>query len=357
MGLFRQIIDTLPSQTASLGQTVRFQLPRDFPREGFILKANVVVATGAATLAAERCFSLFKRIRLTANDGGQQRVLVDADSLAVMERSANYGLSVDSDTAVALISSTFAAATYTISIPFYYAPTILGTPTRDLFLQNFPRFNNDPVLEIQVGSQADVDVHATPTFALTSLSLSVVELKREVSIPNWQFLNTEFVTAQVAFPATVVDYRYQIPVPGYHTFVGMRPYASASSIAESIYTNPFRFQVLNTLQANIAAADLRRINERSILCNTSATAANTVCNSLLLSTRNFIDFLSTTTEEGIQNLDTLLNTNPFTQLGTGPEYRLDITGGAAVKIVFLHERIFGNVSGALMIPKISGKRS
>ena len=46
--LFRQLVDVLPDQAGALGTTLRFQLPRDFPMEGFIVKLNVVVATTAA---------------------------------------------------------------------------------------------------------------------------------------------------------------------------------------------------------------------------------------------------------------------------------------------------------------------
>lgn len=352
MGLFRQIIDTLPSQTGALGATLRFPLPRDFPREGFIIKLNAVVATTAATLAAERAAGLINRVRLTANDGGQQRVLVDCDGLAILERAIGYGQLLDNDTAVA-IGGTLAAATYNISFPLYFAPPVLGTPVKDAFLQNFPRFNSDPVLEIVLATQAQIDTNATPTFALTgSITVTVIELKRQVAIPNWTFWNTEFMQQEVAFASTVTDYRYQIPVPGYHLMTLMRPYSSVSALSSAIVTGNVRFQVLNTILLNAAFDDVTRINKRSVPAGAHAAAADLLAESLLTVNRAQLDFISTTQEEGIQNLDTLLDTNPFTQLGTGPEFRLNVTGDSDNKIVFLHERIFADISSALMVPRI-----
>lgn len=352
MGLFRQIIDQLPSQTGALGATLRFALPRDFPREAFIIKVNAVVATTSATLPAERAAGLINRVRLTANDGGQQRVIVDCDGLALLERALGYGMLPDNETAVA-IGGTLAAATYNLSYPFYYGPPSLGTPTRDMFLQNFPRFNNDPVLEVILATQAQIDPHATPTFALTgSITVTITELKRQVAVPNWRFINTEFIQQQVAFASTVVDYAYNIPVPGYHFMLLMRPYSSTSALSSAIVTGQVRMQTLGTVQVNCAFDDLTRINKRSIPAGAHAAAADLLAESLLSVNRAQIDWLSTTQEEGIVNLDSLLDTNPFTQLGTGPQLRLNVTGDADNAIVFLHERVFGDISPSLLVPRI-----
>lgn len=354
--LFRQIVDTLPDQTGALGATIRFQLPRDFPREAFIIKVNAVVATTAATLAAERASGLVRRVRLFANDGGTQRTIVDCDGLAIHERAVQFGQSLDAQTAVA-IGGTLAAATYNISFPFYYAPPILGTPTGDAFLQNFPRFNNDPTLEITLATQAQIDTNATPTFALTgSITVSVFELKREVAAPNWKFLNTEFLQQEKPYASTVVEDRYQLPVPGFHTFVLMRPYSSVSALSSAIVTGNVQFNVLNTKQWTMPFDDITRINYRSANAGVGIAAADLLAQNLLLVNRACIDFLSTSHEYGITNLDTVLNTNPFTQLGTGPELRLNVTGDGDNKIVFLHERFFGDISGALLLPKILGRK-
>lgn len=352
MGLFRQITEQQPSQTGALGATLRFPLPRDFPREAFIIKLTVVVATTAATLAAERAAGLLNRVRLTANDGGQQRTIVDCDGLALLERALNYGMLPDNDTAVA-IGGTLGAATYNISFPFYYAPPSMGTPTRDMLLQNFPRFNSDPTLEITLATQAQIDTNATPTFALTgTITVTVTELKRQVAIPDWLFVNTEFMQQETPFASTVTDYAYNLPVPGYHTMVGMRPYSSTSALSSAIVTGFVRLQTLGTIQVNCTFDDLTRINKRSIPAGAHAAAADLLAESLLSVNRAFIDFLSTTQEEGIINLDSLLDTNPFNQLGTGPQLRLNVTGDSDNKIVFLHERIFGNISSALLVPRM-----
>jgi hypothetical protein len=350
MGLFRQITDTLPSQSISLGQTVRFVLPRDFPREAIMIKLTPIVSVTAATLNAERAFGLIRRVRLTANDGGQQRILIDCDGMAIQERAQQYGMLMDSQTAVAF-GGTLAAATYNITFPFFFGPPNLGTPTRDMFLQNFPRFNNDPVLEITMATQAEMDSNATPTFAITSATVTVMELKREVAIPNWRFLNTEFIQQEVPFASTVTDYRYQLPVPGYHTMTLMRPYSSVAALSSAIVTGNVRFEVLNVSQLNMPFDDMTRINQRSIYNGIAPAAADLLAASLLAVNRACIDWISTTQEDGIINLDTLLDTNPFSQLGTGPVLKLNVTGDSDNKIVFLHERIFGDISSALIVPR------
>jgi len=352
--LFRQLVDTLPSQTGALGATLRFSIPRDFPHEAIVIKLNVIVATTAATLAAERASGLLNRVRLYANDGGTQRSIIDCDGLAIHERAAQYGQSLDAQTAVA-IGGTLAAATYNISFPFYFAPAIIGTPTADIFLQNLPRFNNDPTLEIVLATQAQIDPNATPTFALTgSITVTIIRFLRQVTVKNWKFLNTEFLQQEQPFAATVTESRYQFPLPGFHVACLMRPYSSTSALSSAIVTGNVQLNVLNAKQWALPFDDISRINYRSANAPAGIAAADLLAQSLLLVNRACIDFLSTTHEYGINNLDTALNTNPFTQLGTGPVFLLNVTGDSDNKIVFWHERFFGDISGALLLPKLLG---
>lgn len=351
MALFQQIVDELPAQTPVLGQTVRYVMPRDYAREGFVIVMNATLSAAAATIAPEGVFSLIKKVRLTGNDGGQNRDLVNADGMSIVQRHLAYNNSIDTDTLTAFGNAFSTTGLKTIRIPFLFAPGNLEDPTRSLFLANFPRFNNDPILEVTLGAQADVDVHATPTFAGT-FSMYVIDLKRFVSSDNWNFLKTDFVTYEQAYTLNASGQRYNIPVPGWHFAIGMRMYSSATALGDISQTaGVFKIQALNVVERLMQTLNVRAVNQWS--ADSDVTAAGVAgAQRNLLGSSTWFDYLTDLTGAGVTNLDTLLNSNPYVALGTAPQVIGDINGGAGKKIVFMHDRCYGNIAPALLAPRL-----
>lgn len=357
MSLFQSLVEQLPPQTGIvLGQVVRFVIPRDFALEGFIIVARPTVSGVAATIAPEGAYSLFKRVKLTGNDGGQNRDLVNASGLSVIQRHLNYNQNLDSDS-LTTVSNAYGSATQkTIRLHHFFSPGEIEDPARSLFLANMPRFNNDPYLEITIGSQADIDTNGTPTFAISAMEVRVILFKRYVTSANWMFLKTDFIDAEAPFTQNAANQIYRLPIPGWHFGIGMRPYSSATALGDISQANGlFRVQALNVVERTIQTTDLVAINQISTPSDMSAAANGT--QRALLGTSQWFDYCTDLTGASVTNLDTLLNSNPYVALGNGPLVVGDISGGAGKKIVFMHDRCYGDTAPALALPRLVGAKA
>lgn len=345
MGLFRQIVDSLPAVSGiALGEVVRIPLVRDFPREGLIVRVTGVTTGSSATAPTLSAYELIKRIRLLVNDGGTQRSICDVWGPALVIRHLHNNQSLPIGENATLSTGTPNIA---VTFPLFFPPSVLNSPTREMFLQNFVRFNADPQLEITFATQADVDLNATPTFAASAgFTVNVTDIKREVSVPNWNFLQTELITNEQAYTANIAQTRYELPVPGFHYYTGIVSFASRGVLGDITDGNPVRLDVLNTSLRNVTLANLARINAMGNTTQQTTLAA-------LAANIGFFDFLTDQTGSDVVTLDTLLNTYPFTQLGTGPVLKYGIgASGPSAKLLFIHERCFGDISSALALRKV-----
>lgn len=354
MSLFQPIVEQLPPQSGIvLGQIIRFVMPRDFAREGFVIVAQPTLSAVAATIAPEGCFALLKRVRLTANDGGQNRDLVNADSMSIVQRHLAYNNNLDTATLSSFSNAFSSTGAKTIRVPHFFPPGEIEDPARSMFLANFPRFNNDPVLEITIGSQADVDTNGTPTFAISAMTIWVVDLKRYVTSDSWQFLKTDFITSEQAYTQNQAAQRYNIPIPGWHFAAGMRPYSSATALGDiSQALGLFKIQALNVVERTLQTIDIVALNQISTPSDITAAANGT--QRALLGTSQWFDWMTDLTGASVTNLDTLMNSNPYVALGNAPQIIGDINGGAGKKIVFMHDRCYGDTAPGLLLPRLIG---
>jgi hypothetical protein len=345
MSLFKLQLSQLPTQTGfALGSTCRFQIPRDFPMEGFMLRVQPTVSGAAATIAPDGVFALIKSIRLTVNDGGSSRNVINASGMSVIQRHTSYNANVDTATLLAFANAYSTTTAKDITIPFTFAPPSLEDPVRSHFLLNLPRFNSDPVLEIQFGTQVDVDTHATPTFAISALSVTLTTLKRFVKVPNWTYLDTEFFDSDQAYPTNAANQIYNIPVPGFHFALGARPYSSATALGDFTQTGGFvTIQALNTFERRVEPANLLKLDQFSIGSDVTAAGVNGAQRTLASSVY-WWDYLSDQPGSGALTLDGVLDTNPFVNVGTGPQVIWDLNGGTGKHIVYSHDRFFGDIN-------------
>lgn len=353
--LFPPQVDVLPSQTATLGNTYRFPIPRNFAMEGFMLVASVTTSAAVATIAPEGVFALFKRLRLTVNDGGSSRDVLNADGLSVVQRHLQYGGNLDTNTLAAYSSAFGGTTSYTIRIPHFIPPLSVEDPARSAFLLNLPRFNADPVLEIQLGAQADIDTHATPTLAFSAITLSVVTFKRFVRTDAWTFIDTDFITAPTPFTTNAPQQKYNLPVPGYHFAIGARPYSSATALGDFTQTGGFvTISALNSFDRRWTPAELQAMNYYSLGSDVSTTTNGTQRG--IASTVRWWDYLTDLTGAGAVTLDGLLDSNPYASIGTGPQVVWDLNGGSGKQIVFMHDRCYGNIEQWKLLPRLIGKK-
>jgi hypothetical protein len=353
--IFPPQIDVLPSQSATLGNTYRFQIPRNFAMEGFMLVALPTVSGVAATIAPEGVFSLIKRVRLTVNDGGSSRDVLNADGLSVVQRHLQYGGNLDTDTLSAYSNAFGSTTAKTIRVPHFFPPLSVEDPARSAFLLNLPRFNADPVLEVQIGSQADVDTHATPTFAVSALTLYVVTFKRFVRTDAWTFIDTDFITSPTPFTTNAPQQKYNLPVPGYHFAIGARPYSSATALGDFTQTGGFvTISALNSFDRRWTPAELGAMNQYSIGSDVSSTTNGTQRG--IASTVRWWDYLTDLNGSGAITLDGLLDSNPYASIGTGPQVVWDLNGGSGKQIVFMHDRCYGNIEQWKLLPRLVGKK-
>lgn len=342
--LFKPQINQLPQQSGFLlGQTINFVIPRDFPLEGFILRLRPTVSGVAATIAPERVFSLVKSMRLVVNDGGSSRNVINLDGMWAVQRHIQYGGHLDTPTLLANANGFSSATQKDIAIPFFIPPVSIEDPVRSHFLLNLPRFNSDPVLQIQLGTQADVDTNATPTFAISALLADLVVYKRFVKVPNWQYLDTECFSSVQAYPNNAANQSYDIPVPGYHFAIGARPYSSATALGDFTQAGGFAIiQALNTFERRIEPANLTKLDFYSI-GNDVTTAGVAGAERDIANTVFWWDYLTDLNGAGAMTLDGVLDTNPFVNVGQGPQVIWDLNGGAGKQIIFLHDRCFGDI--------------
>lgn len=343
--LFKPQVNQLPQQSGfALGQTINFVIPRDFPLEGFILRLRPTLSAATATAAPEGCFALVQSLRLVVNDGGSSRNVINLDGMWAAQRHLQYGGQLDTATLLAFANAFSSTGQKDISIPFFIPPFSIEDPVRSHFLLNLPRFNSDPVLQVQLGTQAQIDTNATPTFAISAILADLVTYKRFVKVPNWQYLDTECFSAVQAYPNNAANQSYDIPVPGYHFAIGARPYSSATALGDFTQTGGFAvIQALNTFERRIEPANLLKLDQYSQTSDVTAAGVNGIERTLAGSTF-WWDYLTDLNGAGALTLDGVLDTNPFVNVGQGPQVIWDLNGGAGKQIIYLHDRFFGDIS-------------
>lgn len=352
--LFPPQIEELPSQTVALGGTLRFPITRNFALEGFVVTVVAVTSAATATIGPEGALGLLKNCRLSVNDGGASRDIVNSDGLWIDQRHGQYGGNLDSDTLTAQNAALGGTTTYTMRYIHFIPPFSVEDPTRSAFLANLPRYNADPVLALQFASQADLDTNATPTLAFSSITVYVTTFKRFVRTDKWRFIDTEFFTSSQDYPNNQANQRYNIPVPGYHFAIGARPYSSATALGDFTQTGGLaQIRVLNSFDRQLYPAELRALNQFSIPSDQSTTTQG--IQRLTIGTVRWWDYLSDLNGAGALTLDGLYDTNPYASIGTGPQVVWDLNGGSGKKIVYAHDRCFGDISAFQYLPRLVGK--
>lgn len=345
--LFPKRQDFLTADTGlSLGASVTKKIPREFMLESLIVRVSVTVSGVMATANADAIQNILKRVRLTASDGARTRTIVDCSGAGLLEWQANVAQnSLDTNTSVGGNSAT----TYQIDYPVNFAPPNMADPIASNLLLPLNRFNDDPSLELQFASQADMDTNAAKTFAVSALSARVILNKRFVGLKNWPTFDTELIEATTAFSTDAANQEVELPSPGSYTGLLLRGYLDTDTRGDISQTDgEFKIQLLGVNNRRFRLDDIEQENYFSR--NPNAGTAGIFTGSY------YVDFLSDKVGATSPDFGSVLDVN--LAVATGARLKLigDIAGGTDVLLKHVRHRVFGNLGPLKSVNRLSAKR-
>ena len=349
MSLFqRRGLNITESTGNALGSLIKFtDIGQEFPIAAMWL---VVTATPTAVMAndnADGILNLVKRVKLSVQDGGQNRVVVDANGPSLIEYFRQIGGALSATTMAAINVDSTSAKTIIYPIPCVM-PNV-SDPIGSLLLLPVHRYTQKPILEVQLASQAEMDVSA-PTFAVAAgVSVRLVVQRSFVNIAGQPFLNWELVEQDIVYPGTRTQVRSELPVPGAFTGLLLRGYTSNAIRADVTGNGNLSINIAGSDIFQTRWRDLAEINEHSI-----APLTGNQFGGVTLPDRAsvFFDFLSDGPGADSHDFGSLLNVNGLAGSGIRAQIVHDYTyTGTTTKLGVLYHRILGDIT-----PMIAGKR-
>lgn len=335
--LFQKRQDFTATQSAlTLGSTITFQITREFHIEGLDLVIVVTPSAAMATANADFIQNIVQRVQLTISDGARTRNVIDCTGTGLLEYAMQTGGGLDRNTA-SNIGTNPAAGAKTLVYPIFCAHPQLDDPVGSTFLLPFPRYNTNPVLTVLFSTQTQMDVNATPTFAVSAMTAYLVIKRRQVNRANWPTLDWELAEISAAYPNTGNAQLYELQIPGSYTGIMLRDYqglgtrafietAGGQNTLQLLGTVIRRFQMLQIQYENDRTIDLYPATWNNI----SGTA--------------YLDFISDKTGESSPDLGSVLDANILAASGARLQMLQDITGGSNFSRRYLTHRVFGNLS-------------
>jgi len=325
--------------TQALGGSYRRTLTREYHVSKMFIEFAFTVGTVAATMNADGLLALVKRVQLQISDGTQTRNVVDATGSGLIELALNQIGGLDRGTLNALGKN--ATGAYTIRVPILCEHPQLQDPLGSRLILPFPRFNSDPVLNVQFASQTEIDTNVSPTFALTgNISVRVIVIRSEVSVPSFDTLDWEIAEVNQPYTASGAGQTYEFQPVGSYTGILMRCYQSLTARG-NVLTVPgeARLQLFQNVIRRFTLADIEFENDYSKYGQTLISGQNIG----LIQGSYYMDFLTDKAGESVDELGSVLDANMLSGSGARIQLVADVNGGANVSIRYLTHRIFGNL--------------
>lgn len=330
--------DMATSAGLGLGSSVKVALDRTFPIESIFIRVRFTVTTGMATANADSLQNILNNVDLQISDGVKTRSVVKTSGPALLEYAAQVYGNLDRTTLTNINTNTTGAKE--ITYPLFCAHPQLVDPLGSMLLLPVTRYPNDPVLSLQFSTQAQMDVHATPTFALTASTLQVelIVNRRQVSVLKFPFVDWDLVESTYPYAASQNETRIELLTPGSYTGQLYRGYTSSSARGditagsgenswriESLGVNFRRFKMSHLQIEN----DLSRVPNNSTVPNFTASYYN--------------DFLTDKSGTDASELGSVLDANVPVSSGARIYLIGDVTGGTNVQLKVLNHRIYGDL--------------
>lgn len=355
MPLFQKRMSTSPWQTAVLGDRIDFEVTREFHVEAIIIECGWTTGTVSATTATDKGGAMVKKLSVQTNDGQNNRTVVSASGMALIQQFANECGNIGADTRAALVSGTTTVGSYRAFFPYYFAPPQMADPARSAFLLPAPRFNTNIQVSIEVPTRADVDSNVSPTFVVSALQYRVHVVRRVVDVASWVTFDQEFKEISHDFASTGDDQIHELDVPGSYSSIMARFYNRTTNPTylplSSVFAagNTVRLQALDTTFVNIGYTALATINESTMVGLTTNGATQTPLGNHLGSNTLYFDFLTDGNGSSVRDLGSVLDANPYVATGSRIKLMFDFASANLAKIS--SRRLFGDLSSLKMNKK------
>jgi len=334
--IFPKRQDFTSTQTGlALGQTIRFELTREFHIEAIFLYVIATPSAAMATANADNLQAIVNRVQVQVSDGAQNRNVVDCSGPALLELALQWQGGLDRNTA-ANVGTNPSSGAKTLIYPIWFAHPQLADPVGSVLLLPAPRFNSNPVVSVTFATQAQMDTNATPTFAVSALTAKLIIIRRQVNRPKFPIFNTELAELSVTYATTGNAQLYELQIPGSYTGILLRDF-TALTTRGSIQTagGENRLQLLGTVIRRFDTLDLTAENDLSLRLYPATW--NQISGSF------YLDFLSDKVGEVSGDLGSVLDANILQASGSRLQLLQDITGGTNVVRKYVTHRIFGNL--------------
>lgn len=344
--LFPLRLDYTESKTFTLGSSVSFELTREFHIEEILVKVAFTCSGVMATDNADGVQNILKRASLTVADGARTRNVVDCSGPGLLEYYNQVNGQLDYTTQNTVGTDTAAAKELTYPIPFGLPN--LDDPGHSYLLLPTPRFNSNPVLRLDFSSQAEMDGHATPTFAITGGTVTLIIKRRSVLSKSWPTYDCELLESTLAIPTTG-RISYELQSPGSYTGILMRTYTAAATRGDITSSGgQWILELLGTNNRRWTPAHLQTLNTYSKHPLIGTTG--------VLGYNYFLDFLSDMNGAQATEFGSVLDANLAVTTGARNRITFDATGGTGVQCKFVTHRIYGVLDNLKMLTRV-GKKS
>lgn len=346
--LFQKYSDWLnpTRENGVLGGSSLYQISREYPIEMMMLVVSVTVSTAAATLNADGLLQIIKKIQLKCLDNGITRTPIDISGPALVEMAYHMGPGyVDRNTRTRLNGAAAPAATYEIVIPIFAMHPQVPSPFAEMLLLPVDRYAANPELSIQFATQADMDLNAAKTFAISALSTTLVVHRRVVDRAKWPIIDWDLIEQYVPLANSGDNQFFDIPLTGQYTGILLRSYTGTAAAQTrgdiSQAGADFDIRLNQAVMRRFRLLDIQRENDYSASVGSGATDS--------LNGSYFLDFLYDRAGSG-GGMDTkacfgsLLNANLPLQSGVALRIRQNVTGNTGAGIQYVMHKLYGNLS-------------
>jgi hypothetical protein len=341
MPFFSKRVDYNDAKSASPGETIEFELTREFHIVNILL-ATTVTNDASALTANMRGGDLIKNVSIVVSDGTNTREVVSASGGDLIE----YARQISGLDKITLqghyTPTTTASANWYLNIPIWFAHPQMADPLRSFFLLPAPRFNSNIRLRVRLE-----DGSAFGTNPPSTISVRPIVTRRVVTIEDFVTWDTELLTTEQAYTSSGARQRFELPVPGSYTGILLRTWDSdGNRLDPSTSDGVFSLQALQTTFQRIHLSDLNAINGRSadfaVDGSGGANYPGFFANDGDIG-EYYMDFLSDERGSSVNELTSLLDANIYAATGAKLELLQDIAGSANAKIRYLTHRIFGDI--------------
>lgn len=296
------------ANTTLLGTTIKCQLPRTWPLEDIIIRANFTVNTGGLTLVAspatpdqyDNILQLVQHVNLNVNNGIQPRSAVDCSGVALLEYAEHEQCNIDLGTQLLMClsqSGTIPAGNYTITYRIPCVDDSIGEPLRSRLYLPIHTYPQDPILTLTLQNAATIYSAGN----INAMFIEVLLIGRQVT-PNsekilqgtkatnpngyidWDLIETAFVIPV----GTSAQQRFAIPLPGSYCNLLFRHYLGGATMTRKEIDNGATgssFGNENLWDIETASNAIRQWNWQQLRATSeSSQTKNILLNSLFAST-------------------------------------------------------------------------